>query len=47
MKEPRLAATIVLAEPGWENLSWFDGRLFSSHIIAWRIQTTRCEEHDT
>ena len=45
MKEPRLASNIVPAEPGWENLGWLDGRLFSSRIIAWRIEMKQCEEH--
>ena len=45
MKEPQLAPTIVPAEPGWENLGWLDGRLFSSRIIAWRIEMRQCEEH--
>jgi hypothetical protein len=45
MKTPQLPPTIVPAEPGWENLGWFDGRLFSSRIIAWRIEMKQCEEH--
>ena len=45
MKAPQLPPTIVPAEPGWENLGWFDGRLFSSRIIAWRIEMKQCEEH--
>jgi len=45
MKDPRLASTVVPAESGWENLGWFDGRLFSSRIIAWRIEMKQCEEH--
>ena len=45
MKAPQLPPTIVPAEPGWENLGWFDGRLFSSRIIAWRIELKQCEEH--
>jgi hypothetical protein len=45
MKASQLAPTIVPAEPGWENLGWLDGRLFSSRIIAWRIEMTQCEEH--
>ena len=45
MKAQQLAPTLVPAEACWENLGWFDGRLFSSRIIAWRIEMKQCEEH--
>ena len=45
MKAQQLAPTLVPVEPGWENLGWFDGRLFSSRIIAWRVEMKQCEEH--
>ena len=47
MKKPQSALTLVPAEPGWENLGWLQGRLFSTRIIAWRIESAavQCEDH--
>ena len=45
--ERRPTQTIIPAEPGWENLGWVQRRLFSTRIIAWRIESeaVQCEDH--
>ena|SRR2546429_7705380 len=42
------ASTTIPAEPGWENLAWFEGRLIATRIIAWRIETeiVSCDDPD-